>query len=197
MPNDTILCWNTSLKPSGQHVLVSDYTTWKTQGEAAKTNLATFIGERLKERYIDPVKALDPQNKNGFAIMALSCLLMETLESFYQGWARSPDSARAFCHFFDRHRRFDMFRGYSQEFYKNVRCGILHQGETTGGWTITRKPRCPVFDPAGLSVHATKFHNQMAACVDEYSTQLAARPIENDLWTKFFKKMGATIRSIG
>jgi hypothetical protein len=197
MPTDTILCWKTTLKPPRQHILVSDYTTWKTQGESVKTELATFVRERLKERYIDPVTALDPQGKNGFAIMALSCLLMETLESFYQGWAKSPDSARAFCYFFDRHRRFDMFRGYSQEFYKNVRCGILHQGETTSGWTITRNEKHQLFDPSVPRIHATKFHNRMALCVEDYSAQLAAKPIADDLWVKFFKKMDATIRSIG
>ena len=197
MPADTILCWTTTLKPDGEHVTVSDYNGWKAQGEPARTKLATFLSERLSERYIAPVDALNPEEKNGFAIMALSCLLMETLESFYHGWAKSPDSGLAFCNFFDRHRRFDDFRGHANDFYRNVRCGILHQGETTGGWTITRKNGHPLFDPAGLRVHATKFHQQLAECVEEYSEQLAARSITDGLWKKFFKKMDSAVRSIG
>jgi type I restriction enzyme M protein len=117
MPADTVLCWTTTLKPAGEHITVSDYNGWKAQGELARTNLAIFVSERLSERYIAPVDALNPEEKNGFAIMALSCLLMETLESFYQGWAKSPDSGLAFCNFFDRHRRFDDFRGQGNAFY--------------------------------------------------------------------------------
>ena len=130
MPADTILCWKTTLKRQGEHVTVADYFRWKQAGAGGRTELSTFIKERLHERYIDPLAALSPKEKNGFAIMALSCLLMETLESFYQGWPKSPDSARAFCYFFDRHRRFDMFRGHGQAFYKNVRCGILQTRST-------------------------------------------------------------------
>jgi hypothetical protein len=196
MPPDTVLCWKTSVKPQGEHVTVSDYTAWKSEGELARVRLATFVAERLRERYIDPVDALGPEDKNGFAVMALCCLLIETLESFYQGWARSPNSELAFCSFFDRHRRFDDFRGYSNDFYRNVRCGILHQGETTGGWTITRRKGHPLFDPSGPRVHATKFHQQLAACVDDYSKQLETRLITDDLWKRFFKKMDATVRSV-
>ena len=32
--------------------------------------------------------ALSSKEENGFTIMALSCLLRETLESFYQGWPK-------------------------------------------------------------------------------------------------------------
>jgi len=63
----------------------------------AKHKVAQLLRERLAERYIDPVNALSADEKNEFAIMALSCLLIETLESFRQGWARSPDPGYAFC----------------------------------------------------------------------------------------------------
>jgi len=196
VPAEAILCWKTTLKTGSRHVTVGDYIAWKSEGETGRDKLATFVRERLRERYIDPVEALGPEQRNGFAIMALSCLLMETLESFYQGWTKSPDSARAFCCFFDRQRRFDEFRGYSTDFYRNVRCGILHQGETTGRWSITRKNGDPLFDPAGPRVHATKFHKRLSECVDEYSEQLASKSITDELWKKFFKKMDATVRSV-
>lgn len=197
MPDDTILCWKTTLKPTDQHVTVGDYKSWKAEGEQGKAKLAQFIQERLQERYIHPVDALCSEERNGFAIMALSCLLMETLESFYRGWPKSKDPELAFCSFFDRQRRFDVFRGYAKEFYRNVRCGILHQGETAQGWRITREASKPLFDPAGPQLHATKFHKQLAACVKEYSEQLRAKPIADEVWVNFFKKMDATVRSTG
>ena len=197
MPDETILCWKTTLEPLYQHVTVADYKAWKGERQQGMVKLATFVKERLQERYIDPVKALGSDEKNGFAIMALSCLLMETLESFYRGWPKSANSELAFCSFFDRQRRFNAFRGYAKGFYKNVRCGILHQGETTGGWSITRQRGKPLFDPKGPQLHATKFHNHLALCVDEYSNDLQNTPLHNALWVNFFKKMDATIRSTG
>ena len=179
---------------SSGHVTVADYTAWKNGGEKCRDELAIFIKERLRERYIDPLAS--NAKKNGFAIMALSCFLMETLESFYQGWP-SPNSALAFCSFFDRQQRFDDFRSYSGEFYKNVRCGILHQGETVGRCAVTRDKASPIFDRSKLRINATKFHKRLALCLDDYSRQLRACDTADNLWKNFFKKMDATVKTIG
>lgn len=193
MPADTILCWKSRLTQSGR-VTVADYEAWRALGEQGRDNIAEFFRERIRERYIDPVLALDPDKKNGFSIMAVSCLLIETYETFRQGWPSSDKkSALAFCYFFDREALFHSFSGCGQQFYKNVRCGILHQGETTGGWKITRADRKPLFDRPRLSIHATKFHNQMAIVIDRYCRKLKAEPLKNEIWRHFSKKMNATI----
>ncbi len=197
MPEVTILCWKTSLPTASGHVTIADYINWRDAGEDGKPNLAQFIKERLYERYIDPVNALISEEKNGFAVMALSCLLIETLESFYQGWPKSPNSQLAFCNFFDRHTTFHDFKGYAQGFYKNVRCGILHQGETIKRWTLTRKPDAPLFDKESLTVHATKFHHQLSEAVTRYAEELKESLITDDLWEKFYKKMNATVEQCG
>ena len=132
MPDDTILCWKTTLATPTSHVTVADYAAWRAEGEAGKAKIAEFFRERMRERYIDPVLALDADEKNGFSIMALSCLMLETCETFRQGWRSSiGKSERAFVSFFGREDLFGDFRGHASEFWKNVRCGILHQGETT------------------------------------------------------------------
>jgi hypothetical protein len=120
-----------------------------------RNGLANFILERLSERYISPLQA--SSEKYGFLMMASVCLLIETLESFYQGWpttdkgiprneiqdpCKPTDPRRntvsssevAFCYFFQRQDAFSLLRSCSRDFYEHVRCGILHQGETTGGW---------------------------------------------------------------
>jgi hypothetical protein len=41
----------------------------------------------------------------------VSCLMIEALESFYQGWPDSRDkSQRAFCNFFDRNHNFSFIK---------------------------------------------------------------------------------------
>jgi hypothetical protein len=194
MPDDTILCWKTSLSTPTGHVTVADYKAWRKGGETGKDKIAEFFRERMRERYIEPVKALDSDERNGFSIMAQSCLLIETYETFRQGWKSSSDkSKQAFCYFFDREDSFRDFRGHAQQFYKNVRCGILHQGETTGGWRITRKDGERLFDTGTHTVHATKFHALLADVIDKYRTDLKASALTTDIWKHFATKMQATL----
>jgi len=193
MPDDTILCWKSSLTPSG-HVTVADYKAWRAEGEKGKAKIAEFFRERIRERYIDPVVALNADKKNGFSIMALSCLMIETYETFRQGWPSSDNkSALAFCYFFDREALFAAFRGRCRNFYANVRCGILHQGETTGAWQITRESGEPLSNPATNTIHATQFHAKMAEVIDNYRDELIGSPLTSKIWAHFTRKMKATI----
>jgi hypothetical protein len=99
--------------------------------------IAEAIRSRFTDRYVRPVA--DPKHRHGFTMMAISCLMIEAIESFQRGWKTSDGhSCDAFCSFLDRAEPLKVFRGYGREFYENVRCGILHQGETTGGWKVVR-----------------------------------------------------------
>jgi hypothetical protein len=157
--------------------------------------LADFIYERLSERYITPVTT---GARNGFAMMACSCLLIETLESFYCGWKSSKGAGPGevvFQQFFCRASRFADFKGLAGEFYTNVRCGILHQGETKGGWHITRERGAVLFDPRPKTIHATKFLNRLNASLRDYVRALKTTDWKDDLWRKFRRKMNAIIRN--
>ena len=185
MPDDTILCWKDKTR-------VGDYKNWKAVADQQK--LSELIVNRLTERYIDPVFATP--SPNGFASMGVSCLLIETLEAFYQGWPSSEKRSQlAFCLFFDREHRFRDFRGHAAGFYKHVRCGILHQGETTGGWVIRR--RGALFDPwpAKLAVNAARFHTILRDCIVDYGTELSGAAWSEEIWKHFFVKMDATVRN--
>jgi hypothetical protein len=198
MPDETVLLWKSSLTSTGR-VTVGDYKKWQGEGDPGKAKIAEFFRERVRERYIEPVIGPDSGNMNGFAIMALSCLLIETYETFRQGW-RSSDgkSKEAFRHFFNREDLFHDFRGHAEDFWKNVRCGILHQGETTGGWQITRVKGKPLFDPGIHNiVQATKFHALLAKVIDKYRDDLNANLLTSEIWKHFLTKMKATIDNCG
>ena len=128
---------NGSLK----NVTIEDYE--KMLEDQDKSSIADFVYGRLYSRYIKPF-SFDNDNftkeyKNGFAMMANYCLLIETLESFKNGWGDSDrKSGDAFKQFFSTDPNFTELANKGTQIYKNIRCGILHQGETTGGWKITR-----------------------------------------------------------
>lgn len=150
--------------------------------------IVRFVKERFEERYIKPFDS-NP-HKNGFIMMASACLMIESLESFWQGWKKSPNSALAFCQFFERNSYFDEIRGLSLEFYTHVRCGIMHQGETTGGWHIRRDLK-KLFDKTTKTIDATIFLKEIKKALSDYCNILQKESWESERWVKFRKKMKA------
>lgn len=166
-------------------VTVSDYRGFVEKQD--KEKIIEFLKERFSERYIEPMR-VEQDKKNGFTIMAVSCLMIESMESFYQGWNDSNNkSQQAFCNFFDRNANFLFIKGYSQEFYKSVRCGILHQGETTKGWHIRRDGK--ILNKKTKTINATKFHDEVEKSLFNYCDSLHEEAWNSDLWKRFRRKM--------
>ena len=78
--------WNNGAKE--KCVSKADYL--KLVEKQDKIKISEFIYQRFYTRYINsfkyPAKRYKKMYKNGFAIMANCCLLIETLESFKNGW---------------------------------------------------------------------------------------------------------------
>lgn len=177
---------------------VSDYKNLIKKLDAAqplndgefKAEIAKFFVERFAERYITPINAAGKKKKHGFCTMAVSCLMIEALESFWNGWRDTNERNKgklAFCQFFQRTPALSDFWGMVPEFYKHVRCGILHQAETTGGWTINRNGS--LFDKNRLSIDATKFHRVIEASLLAHAMLLKTEDRNSERWEKFRKKM--------
>ena len=112
--------------------------------------------------------------KNGFSVMASCCLMIETLETFYQGWENSDRKSKsAFLSFFTRDKNFNEFTMNNMPtiFYENIRCGILHQGETTGGWSISRDGE-KMLDLSEKKIDATVFSRTLKSSLDEFKKEL-------------------------
>ena len=172
-------------------VKVSEYMSFVENQEAQK--IVAFVKQRFAERYIVPMR-VEKSKKNGFTIMAISCLMIESLESFYQGWEDSNSKSQlAFCNFFDRNDNFEFIRGYSQEFFKCVRCGILHQGETTKGWHIQRKGE--IFQKQSKTIDAKLFHDEVEVALNKYCKALESEDWNSDIWKKFRNKMNTVCKN--
>jgi hypothetical protein len=151
--------------------------------------IARLISRRFTERYLAPTLA-SCNVKHGFSSMAIGCLMVEALESFRQGWPDTKNkSQQAFCSFFEAHDEFAAFRGHAERFWKDVRCGILHQAETRGGWRIRRSG--VLFDPQELTVNATAFMGRLGRVLKSYCRRLATADWEGDAWRKCRRKLKA------
>jgi len=98
---------------------------------------------RIASRYLEPVDLLIKKDNDripidrryGFTILAIDCLLIETLQSFREGLTDTKGKSKdMFINFLTQRESFkDYFKKDDAErFYCDFRCGILHQAEIMG-----------------------------------------------------------------
>ena len=150
--------------------------------------LAGFIRQRFDERYFLPVDG--HSRTHGFASLAVACLMIETLESFYRGLGDTKHrSAEMFREHFKRGGRLGVLGEDSDWFYYDIRCGILHQGEVRDGWCVLRSG--DLLDRKAKTINATKVLRAVRAAVYDYSRILGDEPH----WSNFQKKMAAVCKN--
>lgn len=165
-------------------VTVADYRAFKASRD--KAQIADFVYQRLHGRYLRPF--MSAEHKHGFAMMACGCLLVETLQAFWTGSAKSGLSGQSFIDFFNRVEYFSTLRDYGRLFYKHVRCGIMHQGETTGGWRV-RRDASELFLPESLVIDATRFLGAMETTLMDYCELLKNSDWDSPIWDSLRRKM--------
>jgi len=129
-----------------------------------------FFEERIRTRYLNPINAIlkmPDKSGEGFAVVNLQCSLIETIESFINGWIYHNDkdskisigwylrkiekenrhkiqidpviflkNEHIFISFFKERKPFCGLGVDGLDFYKSVRCGLLHETQTKNGWII-------------------------------------------------------------
>ncbi len=191
------------------------------QEKDAKEQIAQFVYNRLYERYIEPselliklqneklqdklqneklppetidtIKVVD-ELKLGFSIMANMCLLIETFQAFRKGWVDTDGkSKQAFLDFFkDYQKKFDDIKG--EVFYKNIRCGILHQGETTCSWKLQiNEDAQKCADNEKLIIYSRIFLNRMKDVLDQYKQDLEQKDLSSEEWLNCRIKLHAIL----
>lgn len=199
-----------------QKIKIKDYI--KLVEKRNKSDIAKLFYFRLYNRYIKVFEydssEFKKNYKNGFSIMANSCLLIETFMSFrHKDLINTKRKSReCFCRFFTESKRFRIFAknafdeqgilklkktegGIPNQFYDNVRCGILHLGETRKGWKISRKKSVPLFDENANTINATKFLDLLNKEIRDYSERLKELDWNSDQWDNFRTKMDTVIKN--
>ena len=160
-------------------------------GEENKRKIIEFIKHRLRNRFIVPLSHVPTKFKSGFLMMASACLLIETLQCFYTGKQNTKERGageQAFREFFEREAKlFPGFAANSSSFYEHIRCGILHQAETTGGYRILGKG--PIYDPGARAINADEFLKALDSAITNYVATLHISADHPVLWANALKKL--------
>ncbi len=128
----------------GSYLEIRDKLSSQESSEEWKRVLDAFH-RRISERFLKPIEELLKQDKSltmrsGFAILALDCLLIDTIQSFREGRIKTGETstAKSFKNFL-KAASFSDFKSKDRgEFFADVRNGLFHNGETRGNWKIRR-----------------------------------------------------------
>jgi len=173
---------------------------------------AVCIFQRRLGRFLRPVDELVKSSDkkialySGFAIIALDCLLIETLQSFRRG---RPNPIRAndrltrkmFVEFLTQRTSFNKYFDASNPtlaelFFDHFRNGILHQGEIKSSGLVridTPKMIMPTDDGKSIVVNRLLFHQALVDEVECYGKELID---SNDVTLRdnFIRKMNEICR---
>ena len=179
--------------------------------------LVCFLRERHTERFFEPIHRLTSASGNeqgfGFAIMALCCLLVETIQCYREGLPSSNETELERLRNYDNvppkyqiteddlkikgkeifRRFFTDYQSYFPcangiDFYNHIRNGLLHQAQTKGGWTINIE-RSKLWDVEQQSVDRDLFSYQLENCFGKYLSDLSVKPFEQPEWSRAAKKV--------
>ena len=167
-----------------------------------------FFESRFEERYFIQLNELinhkNPKIKFncGFLITTIDCILIETLEQFYDGENETKNSDLSFLKFFRRNEKLNhLFENKKESgiFQGIVRSGLVHQAMTKKNSIINIKNKDLTIEwidvnskHKGFEINRNNFHN---CIVEEYKiyTDLLKVGAEKKILDNFIKKLNYII----
>lgn len=131
--------------------------------------------------------------KFGFTVTAINCLLIETMACFYIGLPETPknQNERCFVEYltnpdsvFAKHFN----RDTATLFYREIRCGILHQSETKNSSLIKAHGPLIKINEQSVVVNRNALHSALKEEFHNYVKRLS-EPSNDKLRENFRKKM--------
>ena len=187
-----------------------DATVWQALSlddpKSADWNTAVqILDARISHRFIEPIDYLitaeeskpATERRFGFTVLAVDCLLVETLGAFIDGLEDTEGNSKdTFCKVLTKRPLFssDFTQSLAEKFYKEFRCGILHQAEIGGQskvWSVGPVIRV---DGNRVIVNRNIFHERLKNEFKNYLTELRD-PKNAGLRKNFRKKMDFVSRA--
>ena len=157
------------------------------------TKIIDVFTRRLDERYLRPIEHLDRCENSelsmipGFAMLALDCIVIDTLQSFREKRRRTTKkSFQAFLkHAFEEFTSTD-----AVDFWMDIRNGLLHDGEARHDWTVAKNtPGVLWKDPVTgrRTINRTRFHATVRSQLKEFCSKLESG--DSALRASFLQRM--------
>ncbi|RWH82633.1 MAG: hypothetical protein EOQ86_05015 [Mesorhizobium sp.] len=160
----------------------------------------TFLLGRLRSRYLKPIANVQdkgPWEGEGFTIVSIQYALIEFLAATRLGKNYRHDnpkppheykkSSKLFVDFLFQTAPFDKLfsEADAKDFYSNVRCALLHEARTKGGWIIWVNGAAPV-DCKKKIVYRDSLQAVIEGYINDYGMALTADvPLQEAFLRKF------------
>lgn len=142
-----------------------------------------ILDARIKERYLDPSdllvaseeKTSPTKRRFGFTILAIDCLLIETLQAFIEGKKHTKNqSKQMFRNFLTTRQSFSEYfnQQLAVRFFYDYRCGILHQAEIPRESLVWSVGPLLKLNGTRMIINRTKFHEALKLEFISYLTDL-------------------------
>ncbi|HEY8657803.1 MAG TPA: hypothetical protein VIL78_02140 [Hanamia sp.] len=140
---------------------------------------------------------MDLNTGEGFAVVNLQCSLIETIESFHEGWIfkyknnkvpkfryykqkenesnfkKEVNGKYIFNHFFKTHPPFAGLN-IDESFYSDVRCALLHETQTKNDWIIRDRHYDRFYEANGNEkiIYRTNFQTAIEKVIEVYKKNI-------------------------
>jgi len=186
----------------------------------------TLFNKRVKRKFFDPIQTIingKTLKGEGFTIVTVQCALIEMFAAFRVGkiFNHSKTSASPKYEYDKSQKMFvsllrsasvfqDNFwqlnnknkvvidKPYSPtDFYKNVRCGLMHEARTKDHWYITATPLTKsvktekqflVAENGKIKIYRTVLHYRLLDYLKEYSDELSKDTKKSEELRKYFAR---------
>ena len=154
---------------------------------------ARIVWDRLDGRFLSFASNCLKQEFSGFVVLAIDCLLVETIQQFKEGITNGRDQSGKMVKRFLCGKQFQPYFNEKarKSFYEDIRCGLLHQAEAKKKWLVRRNQRCllqPIAGGEGYIIDVQRFHDGVRSSLKEYLDSITD-PASSDLREKLWVKM--------
>ena len=163
----------------------SDPTDW--------VRAVAVVRDRLEGRFLKFVDSWIEDPFSGFIVLAVDSLLAETIQQFRTGATNGSGKSEKYIKAFLAGPRFqrDFDEDARAQFFTDIRCGLLHQGEAKAMWLVRRAQasmlrKAPGGD--GYIIDVPRFHRAVTLSLEDYYEDLVT-PSQQKLRANLWKKM--------
>lgn len=153
---------------------------------------ADVVRDRLDGRFLRFASNCLKSRHSGFVVFAIDSLLAETIQQFKDGVTNGHGQSEMLVTRFLEGSRFqpDFDAKARKAFYRDIRCGLLHQAEAKEMWLIRRNQPAmlrSVKGGQGYIIDVKRFHAGVQGSLNDYLKCLlepASSSLRSNLWKK-------------
>lgn len=170
-----------------------DWQVLDSNSSADWSKAAAIVRDRLEGRFLRFARDCLGSKHSSFVVLAIDSLLAETIQQFNDGVRNGCGKSQKMVEKFLEGERFqpDFDASARTAFYRDIRCGLLHQAEAKKMWLIRRAQPAllqKVANGQGYILDVERFHTGVQCSLNDY-LKLIAEPASSCLRSNLWKKM--------